>query len=75
MKTYFCFIESDVLSIPHVEPLMAQTDAEALAEASALLRTHASGIAAHVLCGDERIGTVRPASTRHDADPDETIPA
>jgi hypothetical protein len=75
VKTYFCFIESDVLSIPHVEPLMAQTDAEALAEASALLRTHASGIAAHVLCGDERIGTVRPASTRHDADPDETIPA
>lgn len=73
MKTYFCFIESDVLSTPHVEPLMAETDAEALEEAAALLQTHASGIAAHVLCGDERIGTVRPASTRRDADPDETI--
>ena len=73
MKTYFCFIESDVLSTPHVEPLMAQTDAEALEEAGALLRTHASGIAAHVLCGEERIGTIRPASTRPDSDPDETI--
>jgi hypothetical protein len=75
VKTYFCFIESDVLSTPHVEPLMALTDAEALEEASALLRTHASGIAAHVLCGDERIGTVRPASSRAGTDPDETIPA
>jgi hypothetical protein len=75
VKTYFCFIESDVLSTPHVEPLMAQTDAEALEEASALLATHASGIAAHVLCGEDRIGTVRPAPTRSDADPDETIPA
>lgn len=75
MKTYFCFIESDVLSIPHVEPLMAQTDAEALEEASALLRTHASGIAAHVLCGEARIGTVRPAPTQPNSDPDETIGA
>ncbi|MBU2168190.1 MAG: hypothetical protein KKF88_10165 [Alphaproteobacteria bacterium] len=73
MKTYFCFIESDVLSTPHVEPLMAETDVEALEEAAALLRTHASGIAAHVLCGEERIGTVRPASTRPGSDPDETI--
>ncbi len=75
VKTYFCFIESDVLSIPHVEPLMAQTDAEALEEASALLRTHASGIAAHVLCGEERIGTVRPAPTQPNSDSNETIPA
>ncbi|MDP3377080.1 MAG: hypothetical protein Q8S53_01850 [Brevundimonas sp.] len=73
MKTYFCFIECDVLSIPHVEPLMARTDAEALEEAAALLQTHASGIAAHVLCGEERIGTVRPDPTRPDTDPDETI--
>lgn len=73
MKTYFCFIESDVLSTPHVEPLMALTDAEALEEASALLRTHASGIAAHVLCGHERIGTIRPVPTRPGSEPDETI--
>ncbi len=73
MKTYFCFIESDVLGTPHVEPLMARTDAGALAEAAALLATHASGIAAHVLCGEDRIGTVRPPAPP-DADPDETIP-
>lgn len=74
VKTYFCFIESDVLSTPHVEPLMARTDAAALEEAAALLATHASGIAAHVLCGETRIGTVRPATTCPDSDPDETIP-
>ncbi len=59
MKTYFCFIERDILGTPHVEPLNATTDDEALQEAEALLRTHASGIAAHVLCNDVRIGTVR----------------
>lgn len=74
MKTYFCFIESDVLSTPHVEPLMAVTAPEALQEAAALLRTHASGIAAHVLCGEARIGTVRPVPTHAGSDPDETIP-
>lgn len=59
MKTYFCFIERDILGTPHMEPLAAETDAEALIEAEALLRTHASGIAAHVLCENVRIGTVR----------------
>lgn len=73
MKTYFCFIESDVLSTAHVEPLMAETDAGALEEAAALLRTHASGIAAHVLCGEERVGTIRPVPTRPGSEPDETI--
>ncbi len=38
---------------------MAETDDEALAQAEALLRTHASGIAAHILRNDERIATVR----------------
>ena len=70
VKTYFCFIESDILSTPHVEPLTATTDADALQEAAALLRTHASGIAAHVLCGDARIGTVHPAGSRPAGDPD-----
>ena len=68
-------LAQDALSTPHVEPLMARTDAAALEEASALLATHASGIAAHVLCGETRIGTVRPPTTRPDSDPDETIPA
>ena len=64
MKTYFCFIERDIMGTPHVEPLSAQTVEEALAEAEALLRTHASGIAAHVICDDIRIGTVRRPEVR-----------
>jgi hypothetical protein len=59
MPTYFCFIESDILRTPHMEPLSADTDDEAFAQARALLRTHASGIAAHILLNDARIGTVR----------------
>ena len=47
--TYFCFIESDILSVPHMEPLVAQTADEARLEAEALLRQHASGVAAHVI--------------------------
>lgn len=66
MPTYFCFIESDILRAPHMEPLLAETDAEALVQAEALLRTHASGVAAHILLDDARIGTVRasPAAAR-----------
>lgn len=59
MPIYFCFIERDIMGTPYMEPLMAQTDAEALAEAEALLRTHASGVAAHILLNEARIGTVR----------------
>lgn len=59
MKTYFCFIERDILGTPHMEPLAAETDDQALREAEALLRTHASGIAAHVICDDTRIGSIR----------------
>lgn len=59
MPIYFCFIESGILRTPHMEPLAADTDEEAFAQAKALLRTHASGIAAHVLLNDARIGTVR----------------
>ena len=59
MLTYFCFIERDIMGTPYMEPLTAETDDEALAQAEALLRTHASGIAAHVLQNDKRIGTIR----------------
>lgn len=58
--TYFCFIESDILSVPHMEPLMADDLAEAKAEAEALLRQHASGYAAHVFEDVERLATIRP---------------
>ena len=57
--TYFCFIESDILSVPHMEPLVAPTADEARQEAEALLRQHASGVAAHVFAGEERIHSIR----------------
>ena len=57
--TYFCFIESSILSAPHMEPLAAE-DAEAAAEeAEALLARHASGYAAHVFADGQKIVTVR----------------
>lgn len=58
--TYFCFIESAILSVPHMEPLAAVTPEEAQAEARKLLSLHGSGLAAHVFEDDERILTVRP---------------
>lgn len=59
MPVYFCFIERDILSTPHMEPLTAESDAEALEQALALLNTHASGIAAHVLHDEVRVATIR----------------
>lgn len=58
--TFFCFIESEILSVPHMEPLMADDLHEAKIEAEALLSHHASGIAAHVFEDDERVATIRP---------------
>lgn len=57
--TYFCFIESDTLSVPHMEPLAARTADEARLEAQALLRQHASGVAAHVFLGEDRIHSLQ----------------
>ena len=57
--TYICFIESTILSVPHMEPLSASNADEARDEARRLLSRHASGIAAHVFAGDERIHTIR----------------
>ncbi len=59
MPIYFCFIERDILSTPHMEPLTAETEGEAIEQARALLNTHASGIAAHVLRGDVGVATIR----------------
>ena len=53
--TYICFVESDILSVPHMEPLSARTLDEAREEARRLLASHASGIAAHVFAGEERV--------------------
>lgn len=57
--TYFCFIESDILSVPHMEPLMAEELDDAKTEAEALLGQHASGYAAHVFEHDEKVATIR----------------
>ncbi len=59
--TYFCFVESDILSVPHMEPLAAESRREAEREARRLLAQHASGVAAHVFLGDERVITLRPS--------------
>lgn len=57
--TYICFVESDILSVPHMEPLSARSDEEAREEARRLLRQHASGIAAHVFKGEERVHSLQ----------------
>lgn len=57
--TYICFIESNILSVPHMEPLGALSAEEARDEARRLLRNHASGIAAHVFAGEECVHTIR----------------
>lgn len=57
--TYFCFIESTVLSVPHMEPMEAEDLDAARQEAEALLAMHTSGYAAHVFEGDERVATIR----------------
>lgn len=53
--TYICFVESDTRSVPHMEPLAALTAEEARDEALRLLKRHASGKAAHVFKGEERV--------------------
>ncbi|MFC5346179.1 hypothetical protein ACETK8_15325 [Brevundimonas staleyi] len=55
--TYFCFIESSILSVPHMEPLAASTHDEAVNEALALMRLHGSAIAVHVFLGDEKVAS------------------
>ncbi len=57
--TYFCFIESSILSVPHMEPLIADDLDEAKLEAEALLEQHASGYAAHLFEDEERVATIR----------------
>jgi hypothetical protein len=57
--TYFCYIESTILSVPHMEPLIAADLDEAKLEAEALLDQHASGYAAHIFEGDERVASLR----------------
>jgi hypothetical protein len=57
--TYFCFIESSILSVPHMEPLAAEDPGTAAAEAEMLLAGHASGYAAQIFADGQKIVTVR----------------
>lgn len=57
--TYFCFIESTILSVPHMEPMAADGLDDAKLEAEALLAQHASGYAAHIFVDDDRVATLR----------------
>ncbi len=61
---YFCYIESSILSVPHMEPLAATTPEESREEAFRLLAQHSSGLAAHVFHGEERVWTIRPEEMR-----------
>lgn len=57
--TYFCFIEASILTVPHMEPLIADDLDEAKLEAEALLDQHASGYMAHIFEDEERVASVR----------------
>lgn len=56
--TYFVFLESDILTVPHMEPLASASPEDAMAEAAKLMVLHASVSRAHVFSGDDRVGTV-----------------
>ena len=56
--TYFCFVESSILSVPHMEPLSAATNEDARQEAIALMRRHDSALAAHIFLGEDRIDSI-----------------
>jgi hypothetical protein len=62
--TFFCFIESALSDVPHMEPLSAEDPAGAAAEARRLLSRHASGRVAHVYLGDNLVVTVRQDEDR-----------
>lgn len=58
--TYFCFIESSILTVPHMEPLESEDLASARDEAEALLAQHDSGTAAHIFRDNQQIASVQP---------------
>ena len=64
--TFFCYIESNILTVPHMEPLEAESVDDAKSEAERLLYAHASGYAAHVFREDQRLLTIRRPATRQD---------
>ena len=64
--TFFCYIESNILTVPHMEPLEAESVDDAKIEAERLLYAHSSGFAAHVFREDQRLLTIRRPANRQD---------
>ncbi len=56
--TYFCFIDSRLSSVPHMETLAVDNAGSALKKARRLMSEHPNAVAAHVFKGDERIATL-----------------
>ena len=56
--TYFCYIDSAIMSVPHMEPLDARDLGEARRQAEVLLDAHDSGYAAHVYAGHKRVASI-----------------
>ena len=61
---YFCFIEGEGLSVPHMEPLDAETAEDARREALRLLARHSSGRMAHVYFDDEPVCSLAAETSR-----------
>lgn len=59
--TYFCFIESSVTSVPHMEPLVSTNRKDAVSEAVDLMRLHLSAVSVHIFLDGERVETVLAA--------------
>ena len=57
--TYICFVESDISSVPHMEPLAADSLGAAMLETEHLLKRHSSAVRAHIVRGEERLATVK----------------
>ena len=57
--TYFVYIDLQITSVPHMEPLEAVCPRAATIEALERLRTHTHGTAAHVYDGDTCVASMR----------------
>lgn len=57
--TYFCFVESSLVGVQHMEPLDAESVEAARREAARLLLAHREAYAAHIFAEDEHVVTIR----------------
>ena len=57
--TFFCYIESSVTGVQHMQPLEADCFESARSEAVAVLSEHAKAYAAHIFADTQFLATVR----------------